>query len=239
MEPGEAFEVEMQGRLIRGEMWGSGPHVHLVHGWGGWHQQLGAHVTPLVEAGYTVLAHDGLSQGESDPGELGAHRTSVPELAASFAAVARAHGPVAGVVAHSAGAMAVLLAVRDGLPVGRMVGIGTAVRAGAMLQGMRQSLGFGDRIAQRMVRRIELRHRISFDDFDLIGLAGRLPDHLPLLLVHDVDDEEMPVADAVELADLWPEAERLITTGRGHYKVIWAPETIDATRSFLRRSERD
>ncbi|MFX4272588.1 alpha/beta fold hydrolase [Propionibacteriaceae bacterium Y1685] len=236
MEPGEAFEVDLHGRRIRGEMWGSGPHVHLVHGWGGWHQQLGSHVTPLVEAGYTVLAHDALSHGESDHGDLGAHRTSVPELALSFAAVAKAHGPVAGVVAHSAGAMAALLAVRDGLQVGRMVGIATAVRADAMLNGMQDSLGFGDRISERLVKRVEDRHQVSFGDFDLIDLAPRLDPRPPLLLVHDVDDQEMPVADAVELADAWPNAQRLITTsGLGHYKIIWAPETVAATSDFLAR----
>ncbi len=32
---GEAFEVESLGARVRGHVWGAGPVVYLVHGWGG------------------------------------------------------------------------------------------------------------------------------------------------------------------------------------------------------------
>ena len=37
------------------EVWGDGPVVYLMHGWGGWRGQLGAFVAPLVAAGHRVV----------------------------------------------------------------------------------------------------------------------------------------------------------------------------------------
>ena len=67
--------------------------------------QLGAFVEPLVEAGYRVVAYDGPAHGES-PGR----RTNIFKLTEGLMAVADAVGPLSGVIAHSLGTTAVLLA---------------------------------------------------------------------------------------------------------------------------------
>ncbi|HEX5771250.1 MAG TPA: alpha/beta hydrolase, partial [Nocardioidaceae bacterium] len=64
---GEPFEVSSQRSRVRGRVWGDGPVVYLVHGWGGRASQFAAFVEPLVAAGHTVVAFDGLSHGDSDP----------------------------------------------------------------------------------------------------------------------------------------------------------------------------
>ena len=43
----EPFEVESLGAAVRGHVWGEGPVVYLVHGWGGRGSQLASFVEPL------------------------------------------------------------------------------------------------------------------------------------------------------------------------------------------------
>jgi len=49
-------------------LWGAGPSVLLVHGWGGRGTQLGAFVEPLVARGFSVVTFDAPGHGASGSG---------------------------------------------------------------------------------------------------------------------------------------------------------------------------
>ena len=113
---GNPFEVAVGGRTVRGQRWGDGDEiVYLVHGWGGSSAQLGAFVEPLLEAGFSVVTHDALSHGQSDPGPSGPRRSTALEHLDVLRAVVAAHGPADGVIAHSLGSMVAAIAMRDGI----------------------------------------------------------------------------------------------------------------------------
>src|SRR5699024_9448280 len=112
---------------------------------GGWHQQLAAHVAPLVEHDHQVVAHDAFGHGDSDAGPHGPGIGTVVDLATSLTAVAGAHGPVAGVVALSAGAMATLYAIERGLAVERLALIAPSVSFDTTLAGLARPLGLSGR----------------------------------------------------------------------------------------------
>jgi hypothetical protein len=59
------FSVAVRGQPVRAWRWGSGPAVLLVHGWGGRARQLAAFVSPLVHAGFSVVALDAPRAGAS------------------------------------------------------------------------------------------------------------------------------------------------------------------------------
>ena len=50
-EGGAQFQVESLGAVVRGQVWGHGPVVYLVHGWGGRGSQLAGFVEPTGAAG--------------------------------------------------------------------------------------------------------------------------------------------------------------------------------------------
>src|SRR5262249_35923574 len=58
------------GRHIEVWLWGSGPTVLLVHGWGGRGAQLGAFVEPLVTRGFSVVTFDAPGHGASGSGPV-------------------------------------------------------------------------------------------------------------------------------------------------------------------------
>jgi hypothetical protein len=110
--------VQHRGRHIATWRWGSpeAPAVLLVHGWGGRATQMKRFVFHLAAAGYRVIAYDQPAHGLSD-GNL----TGLPDFADVLAEVARHHGNVQAVIAHSLGGPATALAIARGLPAARAV----------------------------------------------------------------------------------------------------------------------
>src|SRR3954466_1347051 len=97
--------VSHKARSIATWEWGwksrSAPAVLLAHGWGGHAAQMRGFVFKLLASGYRVIGFDPAAHGISE-GRL----TSLVDFADVLAAVAVAHGPLQGIVAHSLGAAA-------------------------------------------------------------------------------------------------------------------------------------
>ena len=93
---GEPFTVTAQKASVRGHVWGDGPVVYLVHGWGGLGSQLASFVAPLTAAGFRVVLFDAPSHGASDPGPSGPGRTHGVEMGKALDAVAARFGELLG-----------------------------------------------------------------------------------------------------------------------------------------------
>jgi pimeloyl-ACP methyl ester carboxylesterase len=230
--PGEEFGVRAYGRRMVGQAWGEGPTVYLLHGWGGRRRQLGAFVDPLVAAGYRVVAFDAPSHGDSEPGEQGRRRSSIPEFAHVLAAVRTAAGPAHAVVAHSVGCVAAAIALRDHLSVGRLVFIGSPAEMRPHIHEFASRIGLGERILSRLVDRIERRVESPLSHFDMPAIAAQVTTP-PLLLVHDRDDNETRWSDSEAIAKAWPGARLLTTTGLGHRRILRDRDVINEVVTFI------
>ncbi|CAN7288865.1 alpha/beta fold hydrolase [Terrabacter sp. LjRoot27] len=235
---GSAFEVGLRGHAVRGWVWGEGPVVYLVHGWGGTLEQLTPLVTPLLDRGLQVVAFDGLSHGRSDPGVHGADSSDAVELGRSLDAVAARFGPARAVVAHSMGALSTLLAIRDGwVAAERLVLVAPPSGIPDLLVHLRSELGLGERTTQRLVERVRRRTGYAPDELDLVTIATALELHErpELLVVHDLLDREVPHAPSVRLVQAWPGAELLSTAGLGHRRVLADAAVGGAVARFVDR----
>jgi pimeloyl-ACP methyl ester carboxylesterase len=230
---GTAFEVVVDGGRVRGQRWGSGPVVYLVHGWGGSARQLDALVAPLVRAGLSVVSFDAPSHGASDPGAHGPRGSTLPEASEALLAVAARHGPAYGVVAHSLGATAAAIALRDGLRASRMVLIAPLAHPLPYSHAFAARLGFGERVRTRLVARIERRVGLPMSHFDVPGVARQVATP-KLLVVHDRDDRETSWSDGRAIARAWPDARLLTTTRLGHRRILHDPEVVAQVVGFLR-----
>lgn len=237
LPPGETFTADLDGRAIRGTVWGAGPLVYLVHGWGGWGLQLAAYVSPLVAAGFRVVAYDALSHGTSDPGKDGPRSTALPEMSDGLRAVVAQHGPAYAVVGHSFGSAVTANAMRDGLAVDRLVFVAAANSFEPTVRMFAEMLGFGKRTRRRLLRRFVRRVGVPIEHFDVAGIGsdllaerGHLP---PLLAIHDTDDRETPYQGSVEITEGWPEARLRATDGLGHRQLLWHPTLVDEVVGFV------
>jgi pimeloyl-ACP methyl ester carboxylesterase len=230
--PGRPFRLKAGGLGLAGEVWGEGPAVYLVHGWGGWRGQLDALVDPLVEAGYRVVAFDAPSHGDSDPGPEGPGRSTILEFADALAAVVAANGPAHAVVAHSLGTTAAAYAVAKGLPVGRLAFIAPMADPLPYTRTFAGRLGFGERVRTRLVGRVERRVAKPLSAFDVPAMAATVATP-PLLLVHDRQDAETSWSDSAAIAQAWPGARLVSTAGLGHRRILRAPAVVAEVVGFV------
>jgi len=233
VEPtGTPFEVRWLGRTIRGQVWGEGTPVYLVHGWGGNGDQMRHFVEPLVAAGHRVVAYDAPSHGRSDPGQHGPESSDAVELGQALDAVVAEFGPAHAVVAHSLGTLSLLLALRDGwCTAERVVLIAPVDGVPAFTAFFRAVLGFGDRTQRHSDRRVRARTGYHPDDLRTLSLAeGAAP---TALVVQDRDDHTPGVGIARELAARWPDAAYVETRGLGHNRVLADPEVVATVAGFV------
>ncbi len=193
--------------------WGRGPTVLLVHGWEGRGAQLGALVSPLVRRGLRVVAFDGPAHGDST-----GRRTNVLEFGRAIRVLAERYQPLAGVVAHSFGAAATALALRDGLTVEQVVFVAPWSALSRAGEAFRVKIGLSPRTIERMRANLERRLSTRWSDLDAATLAPAAS--VRLLVVHDLHDTEIPASEGRALANLWPGAEFASSEGLGHFRIL-------------------
>ena len=221
-----ARPVRVGGRRVETWAWGAGPSVLLVHGWGGRGAQLGAFVEPLVARGFSVVTFDAPGHGASDPGLV-----TIPEMTAAIRETAASYGGVAGLVAHSVGAVSATRALYEGLDVAAAVYVGPAADLVGPASWFTEALGFSRTVRDLVHRNIEGRVGLPWSAFDVPALAPALD--TPLLVVHDHGDAEVPWQHGTVIAQAWRRAETLMTDGLGHRRILRAPDVVKAAVTFV------
>ena len=225
----ERLPLILDGRRLAAWRWGRGPAVLLVHGWGSRGSRLASFVAPLTEAGYSVVAFDAPGHGAS-AGRL----SSLPQLISAIQAVAREVGVVEGIIAHSAGGAATTLAMSRGVTAERVVFLAPAADPSGWSERFAEMIGLSRDVLARMKRSIELRFGQSWDDFDVLRAARTMT--APLLVFHDRDDRDVEWTDGRAIADSWPGAELVSTTGLGHRRIVHDPAVVSRAVAFLAES---
>lgn len=194
--------------------WGLGPTVLLVHGWEGRGSQLGAFVEPLVRAGLSVVTFDAPAHGDS-PGS----RLYLTDHADTIVDVAKTVGPLHAIVAHSFGAPAVLLAhARGGVDAPHNVFIAPNAIVPDSVERFCSSVGLDATERGLFEAQLAASAGITVEGLRLTHLIGARDSSL--LVIHDIDDREVPFAHGDRLVQLWPNARLEATEGLGHRKIL-------------------
>jgi pimeloyl-ACP methyl ester carboxylesterase len=207
--------------------WGpeEGPTIALLHGWEGRAAQLGAFVPPLVAAGYRVAAVDGPGHGES-PGRS----SSLVALSQALRALGDHLGPFAGVIAHSAGTVSTIYALKQGLVAERLVCVAPGVDLDGYAREFSRLFGLSEAVHASMRRRIERQIGVTWDELDPRQLPADR--RVPLLVVHDRNDREAPFAGGLSLAKAWG-ARLIATEGLGHTRILRDAGVVAQATGFL------
>ena len=212
---------------LSGHRWAEqGPKVLLVHGWEGRGSQLGAFALALKERGYQPVSIDLPAHGAT-----AGSQTNLLEFAASVGAMVRSLGGVAGIVAHSFGAAATTVALRDDIDVGRLVYLAPSEDFDHFPRVFGRSLGLSAHLAERMKRRIERRLGATMNELRGGHLAPRMT--APLLVVHDEHDNDVPWTDGVTYAKAWPGARLVSTRGLGHRRILRDERVLATVADFF------
>jgi pimeloyl-ACP methyl ester carboxylesterase len=232
-KPDEAMQrgsMQVNGETIATYIWGdptTQPYALLVHGWSSFGLRFLPWVAQLRELGFAVVSFDQPGHGESTGGLC-----TMPDCIATIRAVGRRYGTAALAIGHSMGGAALTLAQGEDWHALRLVLIAPAADLEAAGNRFIHFVHLGEHLRDPFFRWFERRTGVAPRD-----LAAHL--HVPVLgqpglIVHDLDDHEVPWEEGERYARYWPGARLLTTQGLGHHKVLDAPEVIDATLAFAR-----
>lgn len=229
LENAEAVRLPYGDQELPGWSWGTGPTVLLVHGWAGRGSQLGAFAEPLVRRGFRVVAYDAPGHGAA-PGR----RSSLPEFAAAVRSVGEDLWPLRGLVAHSLGTAATLVALSGGLVVERLVFLAPPAEMSYFTEGFVRLVGFPRETARGLERRLEKRFGFDWSDLQPLQLARSMTPP-PALFFHDEEDPEVPFEQAERLAAAWRGSRLEATHGLGHRGLLRDRSVVERAAEFLAR----
>lgn len=219
--------VEHRGQSLSVHTWGTGPVVLLVHGWNGRGTQLGAFMPGLVAAGFQVVTFDTPAHGRS-PG----NKTNIIDVSNAIQSVTRVCGVPIAVIAHSFGVACSLYAVRQGLKVGRIVAIAPPAHMRELVQRFFSFLNLPPAAQVSFIGRMEKSFGADmWDRFSPVSMATQIEQ--PGLVIHDEDDNDVPLRDGEAVARAWPGAEFMRTTRLGHRRILRDPAVIARVIEFV------
>ncbi len=229
---GQAQEdrLELDGRRIHTYVWGdprTRPYVLFAHGWSSHGTRFLPWVAHLRAAGYAVVAFDQPAHGRTC-----GQRTNLPEFIAALSRVAAAFGPAAALVGHSLGGAAAAAAMARGLAAERAVLIAPAADPAAAIERFARMVGLPLWLCGRMLTRFEARLGVCFSRLQAQHNAPRIA--CPALIVHDLEDREVPWEEGERYARFWPDSRLLSTVGLGHNRIAQDEAVIAAVLRFLR-----
>ncbi len=223
--PAADERIDLESGLVAWR-WGEGPSVLLVHGFEGNRAQFGAIIEAMLARGFSAVALDVPAHGESAGDEL----TAVKFIAAIERALVEL-GPVHAVVGHSMGGAMSLFSIAHKGGASRIALVSAPSSLKRELQRFAGAVGLSKRGAAAFIASVENHVGRPAADFDVRHVAGKV--NLPLLLIHDQTDRQVPVAEAARVAHALPGAQFMVTRGLGHNRLLADPAVVMAIVDFV------
>ncbi|WP_255516254.1 alpha/beta hydrolase [Luteimonas suaedae] len=220
---------EKRGQRIRTYRWGdpqAQPYVLFAHGWSSHGTRFARWIGPLRAAGYAAVAFDQPAHGRSE-----GRSANLPVFTDTLLAVARHFGPAHAVVGHSLGGAAAAVALVRGLAAERAVLLAPAADPIDASYRFSRQIGLPGRLCRDMIAMFERQLGTSMAELQAQHIAPRIG--RPALIIHDLEDREVPWSEGERYARHWSHA-RLLTTRRlGHNRIVDDDEVIEAALRFF------
>lgn len=223
-------ELQVRGETIATYVWGdpaTQPYALLAHGWSSFGLRFLPWVAGLRALGFAVVTFDQPGHGHSS-GKL----CTLPEFTATIHAIGEHYGHAALAVGHSLGGAAVTFAQNEDWHADRLILVAPAADMKAAASRFFRFVRLGEHLRQPFYDWLLRRTGVSVEQ---LQVHRRLPAlGQPALIVHDLDDADVPWSEGERYAQFWPGARLFTTQGLGHRRVLDAPEVIAAALSFVR-----
>ncbi|MEZ4853398.1 alpha/beta hydrolase [Flavobacterium sp.] len=236
--PKREFEMEKQSqqvfinvpslnKTIRIYHYGNSPKkVLLVHGWSGRGTQLVKIADMLVAMGYSTISFDAPAHGKS-PGKT----TVMIEFIASILTIEKQFGPFEFCIGHSLGGMATLNAIKQGLQVKKAVIISSGNSVTDILLDFVSRLELQPKIAEKMKYSFEEKYNLDMESYSAYVAAKHVA--IPVLVIHDQDDDDVPVSASESIHKHLENSQLLITKKLGHRKILGDANVLKKIKQFL------
>lgn len=200
--------------------------ILLIHGWSGTGTQMAVISKQLVEQGFEVISFDAPGHGKA-PGKI----SMMPFFIKSIHHLEKEYGPFHAAIGHSLGGMSILKAVKDGVKLNKLVVIGTANSVTHITKDFARNMKLNDKVAGKMKAYFDTKFGEDMDNYS--GALSAEAVKIPTLVIHDIDDVDVNVSSAYEIAKELKNSQLLITNGLGHRKILGDSEVINKITTFI------
>ncbi|WP_310560604.1 alpha/beta hydrolase [Flavobacterium sp.] len=200
--------------------------ILLSHGWSGRGTQLFKIVDELLKAGYSTISFDAAAHGKS-PGKT----TIISEFVATILEIERQFGPFEAAVGHSLGGMSLLKATKMGLAINQLAIIGSGDVVQDILDDFAAKLELKPTASKQLRLHFEKKYNVEIDDYSAYKAA--METDIPVLVIHDKNDTEVPVTAAIHIHKHLKNGELFLTEGLGHRKILGNTEVIEKVVGFI------
>jgi pimeloyl-ACP methyl ester carboxylesterase len=199
--------------------------VLLVHGWSGRGTQLFKIADELVNKGYATVSFDAPGHGKS-PGT----NSIMVDFIASIKEINKLHGPFEAAIGHSLGGMSILNAIKQGLNVKNATVIGSGDIVQDIIEDFIVKLKLPPVYAIRLQEHFEKKYNSKMSDYSAYKAAEAIT--IPVLVVHDNQDYEVPVKAGIHIYQHLPKGELMLTDRLGHRKILGDEKVIEKVINF-------
>ncbi|MGE0151088.1 MAG: alpha/beta hydrolase [Reyranellaceae bacterium] len=191
------------------------PPVLVQHGWESRASQLAPIVRALLGAGHRVVAFDAPAHGDS-PGRT----ATVSAFADMVLAIDRRFGPFHAAIGHSVGGAAVLSAIAGGLRARRVATLAAPASLRRATHRFGVWLGLNGRAIAALQEATARANGRPLEAMEFTALKP--PAEVPVLLLHDPRDVQVPAAESAAIAGVWPNVVLRHVAGVGHNGILAA-----------------
>lgn len=226
----EVFIPELKKEVVVYTYGFSTKKVLLVHGWSGRGTQLYAIADRLLENGFMTVSFDAPAHGKSK-----GTTTMMTEFIAISKHLEKEMGPFEYAVGHSLGGMAVLNSIKQHLNIKKAVVIGAGDIITDIITFFVEKLELKLKYVEKIKDHFYKKFNEHIDDYS--GSAAAKDAKIPVLVIHDTNDKEVPVSCAYNIRQNLEQGEILITNGLGHKRILNSNQVIGRVIEFLKRNE--
>ena len=234
LEAGRRFQVHVNGKAVQCWQLGHGPAILFVHGWNGRGIQFHRFFDLLTTAGYSAVIFDAPAHGESQ-----GRTTNGFEIAETVRALLNHDNGldsglnIKGIIAHSLGASAVIMALSRQEFCPDAVLIAPPLKLKEILYGTFEHHGIPKVVYRSIIAEMEesLGYTLEKDNPHLLVKDIKSE----LLIVHDRDDRTAPYEDSEEVSEKCTNVTLHTTEGLGHRRILADRIVVDLVVSHFDR----
>lgn len=205
----------------------SAKKVLLVHGWSGRGTQLVKIADEMLKLGYMTISFDAPAHGKSK-----GNSSIMTEFIASILEIDKQYGPFEFAIGHSLGGMSVLNAIKQNLQVKKAVIIGSGDIIQDIIDDFIGKLELKPEYGVKLKDHFEAKFGGEMNDYSAYKAAEKT--EIPVLIVHDRDDDDVSVKAAYHIQKHLKNSEIMITEGLGHRKILGDDNVIQKIIEFIK-----
>lgn len=221
------FIPSIQKEIVLYHYGNSTKKVLLVHGWSGRGTQLVKIADEMLKLGYMTLSFDAPAHGKSK-----GNSSIMTEFIASILEIDKQYGPFEFAIGHSLGGMSVLNAIKQNLQVKKAVIIGSGDIIQDIIDDFIGKLKLKPEYGVKLKDHFEAKFGGKMNDYSAYKAAEKT--EIPVLIVHDKDDDDVSVKAAYHIQKHLKNSEIMITEGLGHRKILGDDTVIQKIIEFVK-----